>query len=265
MSTLTIEPEVAAVLKNSVITSTSLTLPPGNLNRTLYVKVNSVIERAGGVWDKKSKTHTFTSDPRERLGVATETGVIGLDVKVAAPKLVEKIKKKELQAFFAPKELADRVVELAEVSGMECLEPSAGTGSLVHAMKRAGASLIHCVEIDEAHVKELYKQFPSIDDHQIFIGQATDFLSLGASDLAPYDRIVMNPPFSKNQDIKHVSHALSFLKDGGILVAIMSPNTERAGFKKLVEGKTHEIYPVEQGAFKESGTNVSTIILKIWG
>ncbi|HHK0428589.1 TPA: methyltransferase, partial [Pseudomonas aeruginosa] len=47
----------------------------------------------------------------------------------------------------------------------------------------------------------------------------SDFMEVSGKQ---YDRIVMNPPFSKGRDIQHVQHAYSLLKPGGRLVAIMS-------------------------------------------
>ena len=37
-----------------------------------------------------------------------------------------------------------------------------------------------------------------------------------------YDRILMNPPFEKLQDIDHVRHCFDQLKEGGVLVAVMA-------------------------------------------
>ncbi len=37
-----------------------------------------------------------------------------------------------------------------------------------------------------------------------------------------YDRIIMNPPFEKCQDIDHVYHAFYLLNPNGILVSIVS-------------------------------------------
>ena len=73
----------------------------------------------------------------------------------------------------------------------------------------------------------------------------------------------MNPPFTKNQDVKHVAHALKFLADGGVLTSIMGSNTTRKQFTDLIAGREYEITDVPAGAFKESGTSIATIILRI--
>ena len=50
-----------------------------------------------------------------------------------------------------------------------------------------------------------------------------------------YDRIVMNPPFSKRQDTEHVRRAYDLLKPGGRLVAIVSEGSFFGKDKKASE------------------------------
>lgn len=73
-----------------------------------------------------------------------------------------------------------------------------------------------------------------------------------------FDNVVMNPPFYGRHYVKHVQHALKFLKPGGVLVAIL-PATAHYDHKEL-QGEWMDL-PV--GSFSESGTNVPTGILKI--
>ncbi len=35
-----------------------------------------------------------------------------------------------------------------------------------------------------------------------------------------YSRVIMNPPFSHGQDIRHILRAFSLLRPGGVLVAV---------------------------------------------
>ena len=53
-----------------------------------------------------------------------------------------------------------------------------------------------------------------------------DFLQQQPGPDRVYDRIIMNPPFDRELDVEHVSHALRFLSEDGLLVAIMSAGTE---------------------------------------
>lgn len=240
MSDARITPEVADVLRRSTITGNVLVLPE-QLDRPTYEAVNKVLVNSGGRW-KRGKGHVFESDPRPRLGLALESGV-AVD------------EKKKFQAFYTPQGLAARVVSLANVNGCVVLEPSAGEGALALECQRAGAEAIVCVEINGVATRKLAERG--------LLYAHADFLVLKPSDLGEFDRVVMNPPFSKNQDVRHVAHALKFLKSGGVLVAIMSPNTQRKAFDELLSAGRSEVFEVPEGAFAESGTSIRTIILKI--
>jgi hypothetical protein len=83
------------------------------------------------------------------------------------------------------------------------------------------------------------------------------------------DVVLMNPPFSKGQDVKHVTHALGFLKPGGRLVAIMGAGVtfrqdKRTNeFRELVQAMGGTIERLPEGSFKSSGTMVNTVIVVI--
>lgn len=175
----------------------------------------------------------------KKLGLALETGVV-ID------------EKKERQAFYTPQALAARVVALADIeAGHHILEPSAGNGALLKEMR--GDTCRYAVEIDPDEAAKLY---PYATVH------CGDFLEWDGAGRT-FDRIVMNPPFNKNQDVEHVAHALKFLKPSGVLVAVMWPNKERTPFVKLIEGRDIEIVDIEAGAFKESGTGISSMVVII--
>lgn len=245
-----IDAESQDVFNRCTFGPTSLKLPEGNLARPLYVKVNKVIELAGGKWDKKSKLHVFPGDPRETLGMAIDKGEIR-DVK------------KETQAFYTPADLAARVVEYADVEGKSVLEPSAGHGALADACMKAGAARVTCCEIDEKSQVVLANKH-----YAVFGGDFLDFVAQEWGILS-YDRVVMNPPFTKSQDIKHIVAAYKMLASNGILVAIMSPGFTykqdklSKAFKEIVTEHGEILEELEAGAFKESGTNVKTVIVML--
>lgn len=243
MANIKVSPEVLEILQNSTITGNLLVLPPGQLERSLYEAVNKVIVNAGGKW-KKGKGHVFTDDPRVKLGLAMETGV-SVD------------EKKLFQAFYTPSALAAQLVELANVNGMSVLEPSMGEGAIISECLVQGATKVTGIEINPEAFKIACKK-------SLSASLLSDFLKvIPAGEMADFDRVVMNPPFTKNQDITHVTHALKFLKKGGRLAAIMSPNIGRAKFQSIVSGLNYTIHEIEAGAFKESGTTIKTIILVI--
>jgi predicted RNA methylase len=171
--------------------------------------------------------------------------------------------KKTFEAFYTPMPLVARLVEMAELrKGLKVLEPSAGDGRIAFAAEKVvGPKNVTCCEIrdgeDGASV-QLADRFP------FFHG---DFLEVPAH--RKFDRIIMNPPFHRGTDIKHVTHALEFLNGAGLLVSVMSAgartaSTKVAGvFRERLYGYDVTWHDVEDGAFKESGTNVRTVILKV--
>lgn len=235
--------EVKDVLSRSTVDGNVLFLPEGQLDRKLYEAVNKALANAGAKW-KTRVGHVFPTAAAPKLAAMLGTG-ISVD------------EKKRGQAFFTPPKLAGQVAGRAEVSGYRVLEPSAGIGHLAVACWLAGASVVDCIEQNPEHKRTL-----SAGIGDVFI---RDFLSIlpGDLDKEPYERIVMNPPFTKNQDIKHVRHALKWLKPGGILVSLMAGNQRRKGFVDLVGEYYPEIEDVDRGALKESGTDVRTVIVKI--
>ena len=75
-----------------------------------------------------------------------------------------------------------------------------------------------------------------------------------------FDKIIMNPPFINGADIKHIEHAMGFLKPGGRLVALCA-NGPRQRYKLMPHADTWEELP--QGSFKDSGTMVNVAMLTI--
>lgn len=159
------------------------------------------------------------------------------------------------QLFPTPPALAARMVELAGIQeGDTVLEPSAGTGAICGALSKAASHSLTCVEVSNSLASALAGLLPDatvIND---------DFLTC---DLPKFDRIIMNPPFTRGQDIAHIVHALKLLKPGGRLVAICAhgPNQIKA-LQKLAEERG-EWEPLPAGTFEESGTGVNTVLLSI--
>jgi hypothetical protein len=195
-----------------------------------------VITNCGGQWNRKAGHHIFDSDPRAKLGMALETGVAIDD-------------KQKWQSFYTPSELADEVVQLANVRGQLVLEPSAGEGALADSCMKAGALAVQCIEMNPESAAKL--------EAKGYTNTCADFLTQAP---APYTRIVMNPPFTRGTDLKHVAHALKWLAPGGRLVAIMA-GSDGSRLERTLAGCDWEVQDVPAGTFKESGTNIRTMIL----
>lgn len=241
--------DVLNVLSNANTSGNSLFLM-GQLDRAMYVSVNKVLEAAGGKWDRKSKSHIFDQDAETRVDEIILTG------EVVIPK-------DEFDFFPTPPEIAQQVIELADISkGMLVLEPSAGEGALVDAAREAGG-FVYVVEKNERMAIDLGAR-----GFEWLAGMhCGDFMEFEPSQ--KFDRVVMNPPFSKQRDIKHVMHAHAMLKPDGLLVSIMSSsvtfrdNKLTQGFRELIRAKDGDILALPEGSFKASGTMVNTVIVTI--
>lgn len=246
-----VENDVLCVLSAADVSGSNVVLT-GQLDRKLYEKTNKVLEAAGGKWNRKAKAHVFDGDASDRIEQILLTGDIA-------------IPKDEFEYFPTPEDVVSRLIEEANIlDGMMVLEPSAGQGAIVKAVYEAA---------DDVMI-DMYELMPANNDvlRSLHIplsgvGEPTDFLTVEPKPL--YDRVVMNPPFGKQADIKHVLHALKFLKEGGLLVSVMSAgvtfrqNKLTVDFRQMVESRGGFIKPLPDGSFKASGTMVGTVIAVI--
>lgn len=172
--------------------------------------------------------------------------------------------KKEFQFFGTPAKLADELVSRADVKkNHKILEPSAGQGAIVDAIVREVPSIwVDCCELMDINGNILAKH-----SNVHFICE--DFLKIPKQYEGYYDRIIANPPFSKNQDIDHIMKMYECLKPKGILVTIcskhfqMSTKKKETAFKEWLDEINAVIEEVPAGEFKESGTNIATCIIII--
>lgn len=160
------------------------------------------------------------------------------------------------QLFPTPVELAARMVALADIRpGMRVLEPSAGTGRILNALPNNCE--IVAVEINASLVSAL-----DATNKAVVCG---DFLKCSAATLwGEFDRIVMNPPFSDGQDVKHIKHALSMLKTGGVLIAICANGSrQKDALMPIIDQFNGSWESLPAGTFISSGTNVNTALLTL--
>lgn len=167
----------------------------------------------------------------------------------AAPRAVS-----AFNLFQTPKALAEKLVALAAIApGDRILEPSAGLGRLLDALPDGSEAT--AIELAPQCAAELYRQ----ERKGVTLKQG-DFLAVDPFDLGLFDVVVMNPPFHMRADIKHIQHATTFLKRGGVLVALCLDTPQRE--KALQHMATHwEKIPA--GAFKQEGTPVACVLLTI--
>lgn len=212
----------------------------GQLDRKLYTDTAKVLEAAGGKWNRKERAHLFPIDAAEAIEPVILTGEIVS-------------KKQEFGYFPTPAPIVQRLIELADLKpGMTVLEPSAGRGAIAGPIAALGCH-VDCIELQRDNAL-------AISDAGIGRDLAVaDFLTVEPS--PDYDRVVMNPPFARQQDIAHVLHARRFLRSGGLLVAVMSAGVMfRKGRAEQFRHLVGSFEELPDGAFKESGTGVRTVI-----
>lgn len=247
-----VDNEVMALLSASRTDGNKLYITGGQLEKNLYQRLDKTLKAAGGKWNTKAKAHLFDGDAADAIENILMTG------EVTVPQ--------DFGFFPTPAAVAKQAADLAMIGdGMMVLEPSAGRGALALAATSAAAGVV--VDMHEL-LPDNHKVLVSLGLPLSGVAEPGDFLQVEPKPI--YDRVLMNPPFDKKRsDIHHVYHALKFLKPGGRLVAIMpSGVTFREDaltreFRDIVDQFGGHIETLPSGAFRESGTMVSTVIVVI--
>jgi type I restriction-modification system DNA methylase subunit len=228
-------------------------LPDTQLDRKLYQEVAKALELIGGKWKGgKVQGFVFTLDPTDLLDTIANGGKRNL--------------KKEFQFFATPSELAHELVQYADLKNTDSvLEPSCGQGAIIEHINKAVPNVVpDCYELMDINRAILAKKGLQYN----LVGE--DFLSCDKK----YDKIIANPPFAKDQDMKHIQHMFKCLRKGGRLVSLATEkfftnedNDAQAQryliFEEWLDAVDAEILHVPAGTFKESGTNVGACIIII--
>jgi hypothetical protein len=236
------------VLQACTVDGTTVYLPEVQLDRKLYQQVAKALGLIGGKWNRKAKGFVFQADPTDLLAQIADGQKRDL--------------KKEFQFFATPPDLADHLVELAEIT-LDCsvLEPSAGQGALINAVHKQFPQLrvFYCELMDVN--RNILAKLPNVGwfGNDIF-DEKNEFVK--------FDRIIANPPFSKNQDIDHIRKYWDMLEDDGILVSVaskhwtFSQNRKETEFREWLDEIGADVDEIEPGRFKESGTMVGAMIIR---
>lgn len=235
--------EILQLLDDCTIEGKTLFLPQ-QLDRKTYVKIDKVIKNMGGKWNRKAKGHLFDEDPSDLLEEVMLTGET-VDLQ------------KEYQFFPTPTSLAEVMVTLADIQPTDVLlEPSAGKGHIADCFPKENEKIL--IELNEQNVAALKEKGYDV--------QMGDFLETKE---IVVDKIIMNPPFTKQQDIDHILHAFSCLKDGGKLVSVVSEspffrtNHKSKMFRDFLTELDAEVIKLPEATFKDSGTMVNTRMITV--
>jgi len=224
-------------------------LPDGQLDRKLYEQLRDFIAAAEGKWVTKLKGFSFVEGGADRMRAAIKSGEI--------------VDPKDLGFFPTPEAEADALAQTLDLKpGMRVYEPSAGRGALARAAaKIVGIENVVCSEFLEHNAENLRQQ-----GFEVHVG---DFLQMSPATVGTFDRIIMNPPFGKGADLKHIKHACQFLNDGGRLGSILSPgftfreDSAAKDFRALIDQAGQVEKELAAGTFKESGTMVRTVVITL--
>ncbi len=238
-----ISDDVIEIIEQGRVDDIHFYLPDIKLERQLYIKVNKVLSLLGGKWNKKTKSHIFNKNIENLIDNAILSSEI-TDVM------------KELQYFYTPENIVSQLISLADIQKTDVvLEPSAGKGAIA----------IELNKLCKTDVCEIHPEFRDILKEQNINVVSSDFLEYHPS--FKYDKIVANPPFTRQQDITHVNHMLDICK--GRVVSIMSAsvlfreNKKTVEFRNRINDLNGEFIGLPDETFKESGTMVRACIVVV--
>lgn len=170
----------------------------------------------------------------------------------------------KIPGFFpTPAPVIERMIDAADIQpGHEVLEPSAGKGDILDALRERHPDAQHSGIEPVSSLRDIIQA----KGHNLIDRDFTEHSG-------QYDRIVMNPPFEKGQDAQHVRHAYERLKPGGRIVAVMSAGPFFRGDNKSSEfrdwldsvGGTVEDLPegsfAGKDAFRQTGVNTRLVVI----
>lgn len=171
---------------------------------------------------------------------------------------------RDIPGFFpTPKQLAEQLVLTADIKpGMTVLEPSAGKGDIADVIMESYPK----IELKVIEINYTLAELLAVKGFKL---QKGDFMD----ETGFFDRIIMNPPFEKGQDIDHVRWASSRLKPGGRVVSIMCEgpffrsDKKSEEFRDWFESRCGTYVKVGNGAFQGAEafrqTGVNTRIVTI--
>lgn len=218
----------------------------------------------GGHWSEAHKSFVFIKE--------VSIGTIKEAIQKANnqfPLSKEQIEREKLQAYFTPLEISKKMQQSAHICDKDIvLDHSAGTGNLVNGLNVPKEN-IFLVE-PNLEFCEFLRRNGYVNVIQSTFEEALDKKVLPNN----ISKILMNPPFSKQSDIKHILLAYGLLNKGGTLVSIIGKNsllerdinnqkspTLENFISTCKSSKFHQIINLEPASFEESGTICDTCMI----
>ena len=236
---------VEKILGECTLEDNIMRLPQVQFTKKTYLEVKNRILEAGGEWNGQLNGFTFDFNAQRVFDILKSGKRCNLQ--------------QEFQYFATPDEIADIAVsKFSSLSESDTiLEPSAGRGSLVNAVRRrCPKAVVDCYELMPENIEHLEK----VEGARI-VGK--DFFECHDK----YNRIIANPPFANNQDIDHIYAMFERLTIGGELACIVSQHWKFAKdqkctyFREWLKENEAQVIDFDKGEFKESGTIVGTSLV----
>jgi hypothetical protein len=147
-----------------------------------------------------------------------------------------------------------------EIENKHILEPSAGKGNIIDYLKPLGAKISAC---------EIHPDLALIVMSKADRFLKPDFLKVEQGDISHIDCIIMNPPFSKQED--HILHAWDIAPEGSRIISLCNHTSiERCNYTKQM--KIYEIVKLHGSLERlgnvfdtaERSTNVTVGLINIF-
>ncbi len=164
------------------------------------------------------------------------------------------------QFFPTPRPLARRLVARARVRHSDVvLEPSAGDGRLLVEIERYKPARVDCCELMPANITRL--------EELGYAPVAHDFMR--HFEYARYTRVIANPPFADDRDIRHVTRMYELVRVGGRVVSLMSARFLESGlerhhrFRRWLRERDATIERLPSDAFASLGIDVRAVMVEL--
>ncbi len=229
------------LLKQFEASGEVINLPSFKLDRELYLEVKAIIESYG---------YKYVAGAKKRFEKKDANAVEDLKNMINGVSIVDAQKKYDF--YPTPEKIVNMAQKWLNHDGIgRILEPSCGLGNLVSGLE----NFVDAIELNPDCINELNNKNIKVihDDFDTF------------ESTMKYDYIIMNPPFSKYRDAKHILKAYDMLNVGGTLIAVASGGlmTRNDKISKQVTSLINDSFKFSDKEFKNVGTNIDTILIKI--
>lgn len=233
-----------------------------------YDRLRWVMESYGGRWNERCKGFKFNEFDDEKLKS------IKADLSAGFVNLSEEKRTRERDAFFpTPVKVVDKMIETANLKPDSImLESSAGTGRILDEAKKVINSVDNFVviEMNGERQRILRDKGYKVDFNGTFEDSLKDSETL--KKIKNCDKVVINPPFKNDSDVKHLLISYMFCADNADVVSILQENSLYYNrqihrvfkeFLSLIGKDAYEVVSLPAGSFKDELTTVDTVIFHI--